>query len=151
MTTADGLEAALKAAVDALEPRARRQLFARIAQRLKANTRKRMARERAPDGTPREPRKPDRTGQVRTQIRMMEGLRAARRMKHKATADGAELGYRGVNAMIASVHQFGGIAPVTAGGPTALYPARPMLGMSPADQDFIQREILEHIAGRIRL
>ncbi len=69
----------------------------------------------------------------------------ARYLKVKADASGVTVGYSGVAARIARVHQFGERDRVAAGMYTD-YPARELLGITPADERLIQRIIMDNIA-----
>ncbi|POS19950.1 phage virion morphogenesis protein [Escherichia coli] len=76
---------------------------------------------------------------------MFAKLRTARYLKVKADASGVTVGYSGVAARIARVHQFGERDRVAAGMYTD-YPARELLGITPADERLIQRIIMDNIA-----
>ncbi len=78
-------------------------------------------------------------------VPMFAKLRTARYLKVKADASGVTVGYSGVAARIARVHQFGERDRVAAGVYTD-YPARELLGITPADERLIQRIIMDNIA-----
>ncbi|HBK2906573.1 TPA: phage virion morphogenesis protein [Escherichia coli] len=78
-------------------------------------------------------------------VPMFAKLRTARYLKVKADASGVTVGYSGVAARIARVHQFGERDRVAAGMYTD-YPARELLGITPADERLIQRIIMDNIA-----
>lgn len=87
---------------------------------------------------------------VRKHVRMMLGLRAARRLAmRRADATGAEIGWGGRDAAIAAVHQVGGVDSVDARHPglTAEYPARPLLGIGAGDLGAVRAVIVERLAG----
>ncbi|MBF0375766.1 MAG: phage virion morphogenesis protein, partial [Alphaproteobacteria bacterium] len=117
----DRLDGWLRGALHALAPAARKTLFREIVRDLAARNRKRMSAQAGPDGDPWAKRKPNRNGRVRCYAKMMTGLRAARRLRATSAADGAELGWTGRNARIASVHQLGAADLVEPGGPAVKY------------------------------
>lgn len=135
----------LRSAAAALEPSARKTLFAEIGRELRKRNQKRMSRQTDPEGKPWQPRKPDKRGRVRAAVKMMKGLREARRMALKATPGGVEIGYSGRLAHIASVHQFGSVDAVAKGGPMVKYPARGLLGAPPDDIAFVRERIMAAI------
>ncbi len=139
----------LKSAVAALAPAARKRLLRDIARDLRKRNQARITRQVAPDGEKWKPRKKSPRGKVRTAARMLIGLRAARRMRVKVKADGAEIGYEGRTARIAAVHQFGGMDAVAEGGPRVRYPARPVLGISVGDREWIRTEVIERLLKRL--
>ena len=78
-------------------------------------------------------------------VPMFAKLRTARYLKARGDAGGLTVGYDGVAARIARVHQFGERDRVAAGMYTD-YPARELLGITPADERLIQRIIMDNIA-----
>ncbi|WP_249936377.1 phage virion morphogenesis protein, partial [Escherichia coli] len=74
-------------------------------------------------------------------VPMFAKLRTARYLKVKADASGVTVGYSGVAARIARVHQFGERDRVAAGMYTD-YPARELLGITPADERLIADRLL---------
>ncbi|WP_154965107.1 phage virion morphogenesis protein [Klebsiella grimontii] len=79
---------------------------------------------------------------------MFRRLRTARFLKTRATADGAEVGYSGVAARIARVHQFGLRDRVNDSGAMATYPRRELLGLSKADRMAIARQVIDSLGVR---
>ena len=78
---------------------------------------------------------------------MFRRLRTARFLKANATPEGAEVGFSGVAARIARVHQFGLRDKVNRKtGLSASYPARQLLGFSAADEAGISQLITDHLA-----
>lgn len=77
---------------------------------------------------------------------MFQRLRTARFLKMRASADGAEVGYSGVAARIARVHQFGEREQVGPGA-FATYPVRELLGLSKADEALIRSAVFESLGG----
>jgi phage virion morphogenesis protein len=145
VTAADPLapvEAWLAHALAALEPGARRALFGDIGRELRKRNQKRMSRQTGPEGKPWRARKPNKHGRVRAAVKMMRGLREARRMTMKAAPGGVEIGYSGRLGRIASVHHFGSVDAVTKGGPLVKYAARPLLGAAPEDVAYVRERIM---------
>lgn len=87
-------------------------------------------------------------GRVRKAVKMMLGLRQARRLAcRKAGANAAEIGWTGRDARIASVHQLGGVDYVDrARTIEARYPARELLGVAPADAAAARAVIIARLA-----
>ncbi|MGA6673752.1 phage virion morphogenesis protein [Escherichia coli] len=81
-------------------------------------------------------------------VPMFAKLRTARYLKARGDAGGLTVGYDGVAARIARVHQFGERDRVAAGVYTD-YPARELLGITPADERLIADRLLNRIAGEI--
>ncbi len=79
---------------------------------------------------------------------MFRRLRTARFLKTRATADGAEVGYSGVAARIARVHQLGLRDKINDSGVMATYPRRELLGLSKADRTAIFRHVINSLGGR---
>lgn len=79
---------------------------------------------------------------------MFRRLRTARFLKASATPDGAEVGFSGVAARIARVHQFGLRDKINNSGAMATYPRRELLGMSKADRMAIARQVIDSLGVR---
>lgn len=127
-----------------LAPAQRRQLARAIALDLRRAQQQRIAAQVAPDGTPYTARKRASTLRgKRGAIRRRNGdmfvkLRTARWLKTNVTSEGTEVGFFGRVARLARVHQEGGRDRVAPDGPTARYPARPLLGFTTADSQLIR-------------
>lgn len=141
------LENWLVQSLAALDPSARRALFREIGLEVRRRVRTRMLRQTAPDGTPWPARKRDRKGHVKTKAKMLLGLRELRRLSVSASAAGVTIGYSGITARIAEVHQEGGVDRVLPGGPRVKYPARPVLGLSGADIEWLRDRIAAALQG----
>ncbi len=76
---------------------------------------------------------------------MFTRLRTARWLRTRSDAVGLSIGFAGRVARIARVHQYGGTDAVRPGRPSADYPARPLLGFSPADLELITDRLLQHL------
>ena len=82
-------------------------------------------------------------------VPMFVKLRTARYLKARADASGVTVGYSGVAARIARVHQFGERDQVAPGIFTD-YPVRELLGISQADERLIYNTVLGRIAEAVR-
>ncbi|MFM2041552.1 MAG: hypothetical protein RLY86_128 [Pseudomonadota bacterium] len=144
----DRLEQWLGQAIAALDPGARRQLFRTIGRDLRSRTARRMAAQVGPDGEKWEPRVRDTPGKVRRVAKMMVGLRSARRLKSQAGPAGADIGWTGRTAAIASVHQFGDLDYVDrkVSDTRVRYPVRALLGLPDDDIARVRELILAHLA-----
>lgn len=131
-----------------LSPAARRGLLRQLATDLRRSQQQRIAAQRAPDGSAYAPRRPQRLrgkiGRIRRRA-MFTRLRTARWLRTRSDAVGLSIGFAGRVARIARVHQYGGTDAVRPGGPSADYPARPLLGFSPADLELITDRLLQHL------
>ncbi|HGU6577690.1 TPA: phage virion morphogenesis protein [Klebsiella pneumoniae] len=79
---------------------------------------------------------------------MFRRLRTARFLKTSATPEGVEVGFSGVAARIARVHQFGLRDKVNSSGAMATYPRRELLGLSKADRMAIARQVIDSLGVR---
>lgn len=142
------LDVWITAVLAAAAPAERRALTRRIVQDLRASQRQRIAAQKAPDGTPYEPRKPQpQLRQARGRLRrtMFEHLRTARHLQAAATADTAELRIDGASGRIAREHQFGLPGRVNRRGLTIRYPVRELLGCTDDERDRILQTVLDHL------
>jgi phage virion morphogenesis protein len=137
-----------------LAPAQRRQLARTIALDLRRAQQQRIAAQLAPDGTPYAARKrrAEALREKRGAIRRRNGamfikLRTTRWLKTNVTQGGAEVGFFGRVARLARVHQEGGRDRIAPGGPMARYPARTLLGFTPADRQHIQDRVLQYLQG----
>lgn len=82
-------------------------------------------------------------------VPMFVKLRTSRFMKMKATTEGAEVGYSGMAARIARVHQYG-LREQVGPGAFAKYAPRVLLGISKADEALIRGGVINSLgsAGR---
>lgn len=135
-----------------LQPAARTRVARRVGMALRRAQQRRIAAQQDPDGTPYAPRRtppaaPRRTGRIKRRA-MFAKLRQARHLRVSANAAEVAVGFTGRVARIARVHQEGLTDTVTRGGKRVTYAKRRLLGFSAADIDLIERELLEHLAGR---
>lgn len=140
------LESWLHQAAAAFEAPARRKLLVEIARELRRRTQKRMAAQTAPDGTDWEPRKRNHQGKVRKKVKLMAGLRQARRLLAKGSSDQAEIGWEGRLGRIARIHHLGLTDMVGKKGPRYKYPARPLIDITPDDLDYIRSAIMDRVS-----
>jgi phage gpG-like protein len=85
-------------------------------------------------------------GKIKKKTKMMLGLRHSRRMKAQGNSTEATIGFSGLNAQIAEVHQFGLTDEVEKGGPKANYPIRQLLGINDHDLATIEQLVFKHIS-----
>ncbi|HGL6261603.1 TPA: phage virion morphogenesis protein [Enterobacter roggenkampii] len=76
---------------------------------------------------------------------MFRRLRTARFLKVRASSDGTEVGFSGVAARIARVHQYGLRDKINSSGAMANYPRRELLGLSKADRMAIARQVIDSL------
>jgi phage virion morphogenesis protein len=108
----------------------------------------RIKRNVTPDGEAFEPRKRDHQGKIRKKAAMFKKLRAARRLKKKANAEGLEVGFTGNDARIARVHHEGLKDRLDRHSSKRIkYPARPLLGFSDLDE----HEVIDAVMGALDL
>ncbi|HID9334348.1 TPA: phage virion morphogenesis protein [Klebsiella pneumoniae] len=79
---------------------------------------------------------------------MFRRLRTTRFLKARATSEGASVGFSGVAARIARVHQYGLRDRVNDSGAMATYPRRELLGLSKADRMAIARLVIDSLGVR---
>ncbi len=79
---------------------------------------------------------------------MFRRLRTTRFLKARATPEGASVGFSGVAARIARVHQYGLRDRVNDSGAVATYPRRELLGLSKADRMAIARQVIDSLGVR---
>lgn len=133
--------------LDRLEAKERRRLARLVARDLRRSQRKRIKAQQNPDGTPYAPRKPQlraQAGGIRRKA-MFTKLRTAKYLKARATAGTAVVGFVGRVAKIARIHQEGLRAKVDRDGPMYDYPARRLVGFTPADRELIRDALLNHL------
>lgn len=140
----NGLEAfdtRLNALIGNLSPAARKEMARNIAKRLRATQQQNIKRQQAPDGTPFKPRK----APARIKREMFAKLRTAKYMKAKGSADNAVVEFTGSVQRMARVHHYGLRDRPARGEKEVKYVARPLLGFSEAEKDFIEKEIFRRL------
>ncbi len=125
----------------------RRQMAAEIAKRLRISQQQRIKRQQAPDGTQYAARKrqPVRSKKGRVKREMFAKLRTHRYMKAKGTADEALVEFAGRVQRIARVHQEGLRDRPTRHSRDVQYEARPLLGFSLKDIQFVESIVISCI------
>lgn len=128
-----------------LEPGERRKLLGQVARDLRRNQQRRIAAQKAPDGTVYAPRKRARGGlrgkRGRIRSQMFVKLRTARWMRTEASAAGVAVGFVGRVGRIARAHQLGrgdGLRDTD-------YPRRQLLGLAASEIVGIQRVIVDNL------
>lgn len=135
-----------------LEPAERRTLARKLGKALRDSNARRIRDNVQPDGSPMEPRKTkrDRRGRLRKRKgRMFPKTALARNLRAFARPDEIEVAFRQLVAGTAEVHHYGLLAPVDPRLRNAIkvrYPARRLLGFSPADIDLIETEAISSLA-----
>lgn len=154
-----------------LSPAQMRKLSRKIGMALRRTNAQRIAANQTPEGSAMEPRKPrpkrELPGWLEQRIRANPALRAKfkkrrpirnkmfpkiRRVSNmtvKPRADGVEVGFNSKMARGAYTHHFGLRDRVSRfrDAPQAKYPARPLLGFGPDDDDTILAAVLDQIDG----
>jgi phage virion morphogenesis protein len=133
--------------IESLSAKERRVLAREVARDLRIANRERIKAQTNPDGTPYEPRSQlrGRRGHLRRKA-MFTGLRTAKYLRIKTTADEAAVGFLGRVARIARVHHYGLRDRVEKGGPQHQYARRELIGITAKDADRIAESVLNHLS-----
>lgn len=139
-----------------LQPSEVRRLQLDIARGLRKANSQRMRAQTDPDGNRWEARKApgpalrSKREQLRQQAKqrqpMFAKMRQARNLKARAQGDAAVVEIAGRAQRIARVHHFGEVDAVNPGGPQYRYPARELLGITPADIEALHDTLLRHLS-----
>lgn len=131
-----------------LSPQEQRKLTRTIATDLRRSQAKRIAQQQNPDGTPYEPRKPQKVRERKGQTikAMFDKMRTSSHLRTQATGQEAVVAITGRAARIAQVHQHGLRDQVKPGGPSVIYPRRELLGLTDADREMVRDRLLDHLA-----
>lgn len=137
----------------AIEPGQRRKVARGIGNDLRSSMRRRLRDNIKPDGEPMIARKVKSGGlrpkrlrdtkpePIRARSKRMF-LKAGKRLKVDASPDGVSMGFRGRDARVMGVHQYGGQDNVGgSGSPKADYPAREPMGLSKEDRERILERV----------
>ena len=137
----------LEALASRLTPAERRAFGREVALGLRREAVPRIKANVTPDGDPMVPRKAKPKGRSKAK-RMFQRATSPSRLRMKATADEAELGFVGAMNRIMSLHQSGGTDTVErrADAPVADYPARPVLGLTPETRTRILDALTKRLA-----
>lgn len=148
MDQLDQLEVFAQGLVENLSPAARKTLARNIAKDLRASQAERIARQRNPDGTGYEPRKPQKRRQKgRIKRAMFTKIRLNRHLKSKVTDNTVTVEFSKQSERIAKVHQFGLRDRVSRIRTLSVqYPQRQLLGFSHTDIGHIQDTVIDHLA-----
>lgn len=137
--------------LERLEAGERKKLARDIARELRKRQAARIKRQKNPDGSPFEPRKPQaraQSGSIRRNI-MFAKIRQAKFLKGRGLGDAATVGFTGRVARIARVHQYGLRAYVEPNGPKYNYPERELIGYSDEDRAVIRDMILDRLGSAL--
>ncbi len=150
MATVDEISSKLSALINNLSPQARRQLARNIGVALRKSQQERIARQRNPDGSAFEPRKPQKQfGKKQGRIKrkaMFIKLKTARFLKVRSNGNEVTVGFTGSGAAIANIHQYGLTGTVNKKrGIKVQYAQREVLGFSDEDLEMIENLILEQL------
>lgn len=143
------LDAYLSGLIHNLEPQAQRTLARAIAQRLREAQSKRIGLQRNPDGTPYEPRKPQKFRNKKGRIRrlMFAKLRQPKYLKATTTSTSAIVKFIGQVEALANVHQRGLLDKVNRRRNIEVkYPERQLLGISTSDEEMLLDLVIDHLA-----
>ncbi|RNA78758.1 phage virion morphogenesis protein [[Curtobacterium] plantarum] len=138
----------LEALISSLSAPARKEMARSIGRKLRASQQQNIKRQQAPDGTPFKPRKaqPVRSKKGRIKREMFAQLRTAKYMKTQASPNEAVIEFAGNVQRMARVHHYGLRDRPSRNGKEVQYEARPLLGISDADIQDIEKFILENLA-----
>ena len=146
------LEGWLSPLLQKLTPAERKGLARQVARELRAANVATMKAQQAPDGSPWEPRKPNKLREERGTVRrnakpapMFQKLRAAKHLKAQGLTDEAVLEFVGRADRIARVHHFGLEDLVKPGGPTHRYQARPLIGFADDQIARLNALLVQHL------
>lgn len=137
-----------------MEPAGRKAAMLEVATYLRKSQAQRITDQRNPDGSPYEPRRPreqlaKRQGAIRGQMFM--GLRKARNLQRKATADMASVAMNPRVSYVARVHHYGLPDKVDRrdrNSPVVRYARRELLGCTSVDIQEIEEILLRHASLR---
>jgi len=137
----DQFESQVELLLAGLKPAARKKKLQKVGVALRKANQKRIGQQVNSDGSAYAPRK-KKPGTVKRAKKMLMGLRKAKRMKVKSSSDGVEVGFDGIAAIIAMVHQQGDMGKV-AKGLFYQYPTRELLGFNDDDKQTILDILLD--------
>ena len=137
----------LSALINNLSPAARKEMARAIAKKLRASQQQNIKSQRAPDGTPFKPRRAEAARNKRGRVKreMFAKLRTAKYMKAQASPNEAVIEFAGNVQRIARVHHYGLRDRPSRKGKEVQYEARPLLGVSKADEETIETFIIQQL------
>jgi len=138
----------LEALISSLSAPARKEMARTIAKKLRASQQQNIKRQQAPDGTPFKPRKtqPVRSKKGRIKREMFAKLRTAKYLKTQASPNEAVIEFAGNVQRMARVHHYGLRDRPSRKGKEVQYEARPLLGMSKFDIEWLENEFVSYLA-----
>ncbi|KDE34389.1 tail fiber protein [Kosakonia radicincitans UMEnt01/12] len=147
MTEFKPFESELAGLLAALSPAGRRRLTVDIAKKLRQRQQQRIRAQKAPDGSPYAKRKPQplRAKKGRIKREMFAKLRTNRYMKASGDDSAAVVEFTGKVQRIARVHQLGLKDRPARNREPVQYSARPLLGFSSDDTQFIESLVIDHL------
>lgn len=149
MTDELSLEQRFSALLANISPQNRRALAKNIGKKLAQSQRQRISQQKNPDGSSYTPRKRQirgKKGRIKRQA-MFNKLKSARFMKTRTNANQVSISFRGGNATIANVHQFGLKSRVSPQSDYKVqYAQRELLGFTDQDLEMIEDEVLEALS-----
>ncbi|WNC11646.1 phage virion morphogenesis protein [Pseudomonas coleopterorum] len=129
-----------------LEPGERRKLLGQVARDLRRNQQRRIAAQKAPDGTAYAPRKRARGGlrgkRGRIRSQMFVKLRTARWMSARTSASELSVGFEPRAARIARIHQYGMSDRTGSGQRVIRYHKRSLLGLTLEDAEAMRAALI---------
>ena len=148
MADLDALAYALSELLARCSPAASRAALREIMRGLQQSNRERIAANVDPDGKSFAPRRPqrirDKKGRIRMRTKRGAMFRKLRNTTRVTIADGVgTLDFRG-SPRIPEAHHFGLVDRVRA-GLSVTYTARPLLGISAADHEYVRDVLLKHL------
>ena len=150
MSELDPLLTELQSLIEKASPSERRKLATQIAKQLRATQAVRIKANQAPEGAAYAERKPQptfgRKRKGRIKKAMFGKLIRTRWLKAKGSASEATVEFIGAASRIASVHQFGLRDRVNNYGTEAVYPVRPLLGLTKDEENKIETTIVEFLS-----
>ena len=142
------LDQALAALLARCSPAQSRAALRDIMRMLQTRNRERMAANISPDGVPHAPRRAalrGKKGSIRNKVKRGAMFRKlAKTTQVNITESTGTLDFRG-SGRIDEVHHFG-LADRVRAGLTVTYAARPLLGISPADEEEVRGILLKHLS-----
>lgn len=138
----------LNALIGNLSAQSRKEMARNIAKKLRASQQQNIKRQQSPDGTPFKPRKeqPIRGKKGRVKREMFAKLRTAKYMKTRANSDEAVVEFAGKVQRMVRVHHYGLRDRPSRNGKEVRYEERPLLGISEADFELIENQIIERLS-----
>lgn len=153
MSDLQAIEEWAGALLQQLSPAQRITAARKVGQALRRSQSKRIAAQRAPDGSAYAPRSVA-TGRLRQKAgtikrrTMFARLRTTRFLKVEASAQEIGVGFMGRAASIARTHQDGAKRRSRRSGITYTTPKRELLGFSADDIQHLRDSLLDHLAGK---